>query len=369
MPFITTKNPAWRELLGVTNYDFYHLPEYAELDAELMDGTALAWLFEGDLRKTGIAGEIGQTEQMGRPDHIGRCLIPLISRSFGDVYDLVSPYGYPGILCERALSDREALEVVRRFNREADQEGFVCSFIRLNPFLNNWNFDTAAFPQRDGNVNIPGDSGVELVRYGHTVCVDLRDCKGEPGFSENHRRNIRKLKREGCYTSLGDWSLLPAFIRAYRQTMVRRNAKKYYLFPDGYFMRLKELLGDHLVLIAALDRDGVFMSGSIFTLYNGIMQFHLGGTTDAAVAKSSSKLVMEAAMAAGRQCGCDVLHLGGGLGGSDDGLYRFKKGFAGSGLNYNCLQLTHNRVKYYHPEQAADAPVVCESSFFPYYRR
>jgi len=284
MPFINQTSQSWTDLLNVTNYDFYHLPGWAELDAELLEGKALAWYYEGEE---------------------GRCLIPLIERWFGDERDLVSPYGYPGILYEETIGWKQALKVINAFNDEAAKEGYVSSFIRLNPFLNDWCYE-------EGDVVIADTdtSSVRQVFYGNTVYILLDSYNGTSDFSTNHRRNITRLHEDGFYTKINDWSLLPGFIEAYHQTMKRRKASAYYYFQEIYFSKLRSVLGDHLTFIAVLSKDGELMSGGLFTDYNSLMQYHLGGTIDIAVRHSTSKLMIEAAVQIGLDHQVKVLRPG-----------------------------------------------------------
>jgi hypothetical protein len=81
MPFINISNPQWEQLLNQTSHDFYHLPSYCKIEAKVLEGKPLAW-------KKNINGF--------------DFLIPLVERVIWSngtqEKDLVSPYGYPGVL-------------------------------------------------------------------------------------------------------------------------------------------------------------------------------------------------------------------------------------------------------------------------------
>lgn len=335
MPFLNSSLTQWNDFLNTGNHDFYHLKEYTMLDATLHGGKAAAWTDEKDGKK---------------------CLIPLIIRSAGTINgkqlcDLASPYGYPGVLSSAPLTPGDARDVLHRFHREAADEGFVSSFIRLNPFLNDW--------------QLPGSTIMKQIYYGETISINLTANQSanqsanlptnqsvweiSPStFNQNHRRNIKRLHQQGLQIVVNDFSLMPEFIEAYYQTMFRRGAGNYYFFPEYYFRELKELAGDHLIFISVLLPTGEYISGGLFTVYGSVMQYHLGATTDMAVHLSPSKLVIEAAIQSGITSGATILHLGGGLGGSkNDGVFRFKAGFSNDRHTFSCLQFIHDPVAYH----------------------
>jgi|GEM_PF-726852 len=354
MPFIDSSDINWNVFLKNENHDLYHLPEYVELDASLHGGRAVAWVCDyGDCK----------------------CLMPLVSRSVNSrpahgtlhLRDLCSPYGYPGLLTSAPLTPGDALDLLHQFHREAAEAGFVSSFIRLNPFLNNW--------------QLPGSRVMKQIYYGETVSINLSaklstnqsenlSAKLSTNQSENlsaklstnqsasenslitfnlnHRRNIKRLHQNGLQVVVNDFSLMPQFIEAYYQTMHRRNASKYYFFPENYFSKLKELTSNHLVFISVLMPNGEYISGGLFTVYGSIMQYHLGATIDSAVHLSPSKLVIETAIKSGIAGGASILHLGGGLGGSKtDGVFRFKAGFSNDRHTYSGLQFIHDPEAYH----------------------
>ena len=46
MAFITSTDPRWQSLLQETNFDLYHLPGFAAIEAGLIKGEAVAWYQE-----------------------------------------------------------------------------------------------------------------------------------------------------------------------------------------------------------------------------------------------------------------------------------------------------------------------------------
>ena len=341
MPFINPSDKRWEDILSQTAHDFYHLPGYSETEADLLGGEAVAWY---------------------REEADDRYLVPLVKRAINgqELYDLVSPYGYPGVLVSRPLSTDQAADLLTRFHMEARQAGFVSSFLRLNPLLNPWNFS-----------ELPADElPFTQIMHGETVSIDMQPSIASirAQFSENHKRHLKKLIRFGYQLAINDWSFLRDFITAYQQTMARKSARAYYFFPSSYFEKLKKLMGNRLVLITVSDRDGKLLSGGLFTQFGKIMQYHLGGTTDEALAFSPSKMVMDAAILYGKLNDAEILHLGGGLSANtSDGLFRFKKGFGSRFHPFSTLRFIHHPGVY---QKLTDgfADQRQDKDYFPGYR-
>ena len=89
-------DPRWREALGRLRHDFYHLPEYVSLDSEWNQAQPRAFL-----ARTG-------DEELFIPYLLRRCEGLFPDSMDGDtVYDVVSPYGYPGLLLSDAAGRRQ----------------------------------------------------------------------------------------------------------------------------------------------------------------------------------------------------------------------------------------------------------------------
>jgi len=342
VPFIKASSTIWPSLLAETPHDFYHLQGFAQIEAELLCGEAIGWYIE----------EGGN-----------RHIIPLIKRPIANhsLHDLVSPYGYPGIISKQKVTAEEALTLLKRFFQEATEEGYVSSFIRLNPISNAWDFNTVA-----GNPIVP----FRQVFHGKTVSVDLKpSIKAiRHHFSENHKRNLKKLEHQGYKLEFNNWGYLNGFIEIYRQTMARRSASKYYFFPEGYFQKLKELLGERLVFVIITDGAGHLVSGGLFTLFGKIMQYHLGATSTEAVEHSPSKMMMDESIVYGKKHGAEMLHVGGGFSANtSDGLFRFKKGFGSHLHPFSTLRFIHHPDVYEKLVQGKPSKAE-ENGYFPEYR-
>jgi hypothetical protein len=122
---------------------------------------------------------------------------------------------------------------------------------------------------------------------------------------------------------------LPVFAAIYRETMQRVGASPGYLFEDSYFSALSEMLGEALQLFVVRLPDGTPVSAGLFTLCDGILQYHLGGTRTAALKLSPMTLLLDTARLWAHEQQARVFHLGGGVGAQADSLFQFKAGFSG----------------------------------------
>lgn len=296
----------WREALaGMPGADVYFTPEYTRLFARL-DGDEPLALYQETSR--------------------GRVLFPLQIRDLARLpfripsgvaatHDATSPYGYSGPLTD-CPAGPEASEIIENFMDEARQalgaRGVVSLFIRFHPLVGNVSY-------------FPADAR-EPARRSETVYLDLA-TPWYKGLSSACRYEVRKSERRGVQVAADDspaaWA---AFGDLYRETMRRRNAREWYVFPQTFLDETRRTLGRGVTLLLAR-REGRILGGSLFLEGFGKGHYHLSGTSaDAAGLGVANRLLVEGArLCEGR--GCTTLHLGGGVG-ADDGLLRFKSSFS-----------------------------------------
>lgn len=341
MPFISPNNKKWSRLLSTSLYDIYHLPGYSKLDAKTIQGSPIGWY--SSLK----SGEVA--------------LIPLIERviQMNDNVekDLVSPYGYPGLLCGESTSNKQHIEWIEEFHENSTTEGYVSSFLRLHPIYNK--------------ISYSNPPAITQFFHGQTVSINLNIPLNSlrKSYSKNHRRDLNHLIRNGFRTSINEWHQLPDFIKIYFETMKRNKAKHRYFFNDHYFKELRKLLKDKLILFMIQDKIGQQTAGGLFSLVNGLAQFLLGGTNDDFVKESPSKLMMDSAIEYFKEKGAHTIHLGGGFENDcSDGLFRFKEGFGNQYHTFSTLRFI-NRIDIYN--KLLENNYLCLQQFgnyFPKYR-
>lgn len=339
--WLTTTDPRWTEVLARARHDFYHLPGYVRLCGVTDGGEPGALWFEED-------GEA--------------CLWPMIERPIPQGgLDLTSPYGYPGPIATPSVAEQQASLVRRGLPRAFEmlrERGAVSLFSRLHPLL-----DGAHDALRER---------MTLVQHGSTVSIDLT-LSPEAGFAAYRtlaRRHVRAAKRAGLVARHDpELKELPSFIRLYKDTMRRIGAASYYLFPDAYYERLREALGDKLSIWLA-ELDGRIGAAVLFTEVCGVVQYHLSAS-DADLADAyPTRLVIDAARCWGHERGDEHLHLGGGVGGSEDSLFFFKAGFSSRRHPFYTARAVLDADAYARltAETAPEANVKSWSGFFPAYR-
>lgn len=279
--------------------------------------------------------------------------------------DGTSVYGYGGPVCSvRGPDPAFAMEFGNSLCATLREQGIISLFCRLHPLIDSeW---------------LLTDVG-QVVRQGTTVSIPLDTASTVDEFAEmmstNHRRDVRRLRNAGVIVQEDvQLTTLAEFIAAYHQTMRRNQASQWYFFDVQYFESLRAALGDRLRLFVARSAEGEFMSAALALTCGDIVQYHLGGTPDQFRRDSAIKLIFAELAAWGARRGFRHLHLGGGLGASDeDGLFRFKRGFSSRTHAFRVFRLVVLQSVYDHLCElrrqtlgiARDHPA---PAYFPVYR-
>ena len=297
--WLAADDAEWRRLIAeAAMADSYHDAPYHQLSQARGDGEPRLFVWQD-------GGEWLALPLLIRPvDGLaGRC-------------DAGSVYGYAGPLASTAAPSAELTAGFRRALAERLRaEGVVSLVARLHPLI-----------EQTGWLE-----GLGAVRpLGETVSIDLTldEAAQLAGYRSNHRRDLKRLARDG-YTTERDATpaALAAFIEVYHANMRRVGAVADYYFDDGYFQGLTDALGSDFDLFVCR-RDGEVAGGACFMRHGPIVQYHLGAVADAHLAAAPLKQLLDAARRHYTDAGAGLLHLGGGRGGSDDSLFRFKSGFS-----------------------------------------
>lgn len=352
---ILPTDSEWQKYLGTLSHDFYHLPGYLELESQRIHGKPEAIAIEdgdGVFFLPYIIRECPQSEDFrllgGKP-----------------IYDVISPYGYPGILIDRAGQNPLFIKKCLNIVYECWHAKNICSaFLRLHPILNHYIDPSLSNPQRF-NICDRGDVVIcNLTNDTETIWKQIRS---------SHRTKINKLKKTGFEAKMVSIESLDIFVDIYTETMQRVNANHSYFFTRGYFQQLFQSLGDRLHL-CVIESDGETAAASLVAESNGIVQYHLGGTRTKFLPQSPTTLMFDYIMRWGKQRGNKYLNLGGGLGGNRDSLYHFKSGFSDRVASFMTMQSIINKELYtclIHSRAATLSKTIAEcenTAFFPAYR-
>ncbi|MDF1594430.1 MAG: peptidoglycan bridge formation glycyltransferase FemA/FemB family protein, partial [Desulfobacterales bacterium] len=195
------------------------------------------------------------------------------------------------------------------------------------------------------------------------------------GMTKGHKYDIRKARKLGI-SIVEDKSFrqIDEFMQIYNETMERNAASANYFFPKEYYIELKKSFGESIKLFFAMLEDQA-VSASMFFMTGRIIQYHLSGTRTEHLYLNGAKLIIDEIRLWGVQNGFSWLHLGGGVGSSEDSLFRFKAGFSKLRQPFQVVRKIANQEIYTElcSQRKKWAKVngytLSESNFFPEYRR
>jgi hypothetical protein len=342
----------WNRVVSVmSRYDFYHLPCYHALAEEQGEGTAFLYVYsEGDWT-IGLPLLLRPVNEVQGLQACG-----------GNLLDATSVYGYAGPIASHSWMPESVMANFRSvLRRTLESEGVVSVFSRLHPLL-------------DQTLLLSGLG--ETPPSGQTVSIDLKlpSAEQRAQFRANHKTGINRLKRAGvsCLWDR-DRRYQGQFTSIYRETMERVGARSDYFFSDSYFEKLFRCEGFEVNLFVAL-LEGEPISAGLFTVCNGIVQYHLGGTRNDNLQIAPMKLIFDTVRTWATDRCLDVFHLGGGLGGGKDSLFHFKSGFSDRRHSFSTwrwilLPDQYRRLNKMKDDWNRANSLRCSSSgFFPYYR-
>ena len=347
---IKPSDSAWTEILSQLEHDIYHLPEYLLIEAQRTKSIPEGLLFTEGEKKFFV------------PYLLRQCSEQAASLTNEKIFDVVSPYGYPGILISEAAHDSAFIATaLSELTRTLSEKGVCSAFFRLHTILN------------PDLLNLLPESA--LTRQGETVSVDLRLSEAEMWHDTNSRiRNrINHLKRSGMTGQMVPYAdFIDRFIKIYHDTMDRVDADSTYYFDRQYFENLAVLSDSiHLCIV---ESESTIASAMLVTECCGIVQCHLSGTSTKFLPQAPSKLMIDYIRRWAKSRGNYSLHLGGGVGSANDSLFRFKSGFSKQRHLFSTMRLITNQKAYTRLiEQQATAlkttpKQLAESEFFPAYR-
>ena len=285
--------------------------------------------------------------------------LPVVMRSIPEtgLFDLTSVYGYAGPVGRIKEQDKEELGAFFKSQFEAycKENNVVSAFARLHPLINQ-------------KFLLEGLG--EIIDLNKTVSVDLTISADEQrrAYRKSLKSELNQLRRKDFLVEeTKGKNEIDRFISIYYETMDRVKATPDYYFTKQYFYDFLSTEAFHSKLLVAKFEEEV-VAGAIFTYTDKIMQYHLAGTTEAFIRDTPMKLILDEARLLGNQLGLHYLHLGGGVGGSDeDSLFRFKSGFSKSFKQFSVWKYIVDENQYNQLVEAK--PTIDKSSnFFPLYR-
>lgn len=353
LDLLTPTSPQWMQVLSQLRHDIYHLPQYVQIEAIRKQATPEAVLVVEDDKWLFV------------PYLLRRCDEVIPSKFLPDtLYDVISPYGYAGLLLNDAaiatpgFADRALAALCESFRSRR-----ICSvFLRLHPVLNEATI--AAFAPET------------FTAEGQTVSIDLRLENIWAPTKSGHRSTINKCKRLGMIAKMVPVAEnIDEFVDIYQETMDRVNATaRYYQFDRAYFHNMYEQMSDYLHM-CVVEHEGEMACAGLYFESGGIVQSAIGGTRDKFVRQSPSSLETDFARYWAKDRGNEFMHLGGGVGGSqEDSVYKFKAGFSKQRHPFHTLRMVVDETHYQmlvriRAQQVGHSVAKLEATeFFPAYR-
>jgi methionyl-tRNA formyltransferase len=261
------------------------------------------------------------------------------------VRDALTPYGYGGLL---RLSGPEnpgpqvTREIFEKLREWARATGLVACTMRFHPLLDQY--------ARYGISDI-SEEWIRSFPRGETTALELKQWDDTRhrvwGMTKGRRYDLKRARAaldlrisEGT-NALDDLKILRAL---YRESMERVRADEFFFFADEYFDRLATELGDKFAVFTALAGNRPVAS-AIFLADRDFVHYHLAGSNDEGRTNGAATLHVVAACEWGRQRGCSLLHLGGGLQ-EDDNLWKYKNSFGGRTYWYSYVTLVSEAEPY-----------------------
>lgn len=343
----------WMKVLSKLPHDIYHLPEYISLEAIRTKTIPQAFLLIEGEKIFFVPYLLRACDNLSNKDLT-------ISKKF----DVVSPYGYPGILLSKSAKNTDFPDVgLNAFQLALRAQGICSAFLRLHPILND---DFSDIFQSN-----------TFASTGETVSIDLRLSETQmwTHTRKGHRSTVNKCKRMNMIPKMVPFrSYIQEFFDIYSETMNRVGANQsYFSFNKEYFLEMERLLGNYLHL-CIVELEHQIICAGLYTECCGIVQSSIGGTRNEFIAASPSTLETDYARFWAKERGNQFLHLGGGVGSDQDSVYNFKAGFSKLRHSYLTLRLILDEDQYRVWVDARakslnlPAEVLLNSSFFPAYR-
>lgn len=314
------------------DYDFYHTWHYHTLEKR---GEPMLFVYE---------------------EESGFIAFPLVKRIIenSNHFDLTTAYGYVGPIsnkCNADLSDCFLDNFKASFINFMFVNGYISVFSRLNPFIKQQSILSKIAKAADNGKTVYMDL---------TVSLDAQRANYEKRLG----RQIRQLRKANyIIKEIASASDIKTFTNMYNENMQRLQADASYFYSEEYFTDILKNKEAGSKLITIFDGDLMICGAIVLYSYN-IIRNHLSATSASHIHQSPSKLLTDEISLLGRKLGLKYFHLGGGVGGIEDSLYKFKASFSP-------LTLTDNIWCFIADKSAYGKLVIGSnknSNYFPLYR-
>lgn len=333
------------------DYDVYYLNGYVKAFQIHGDGTPVLLCYSNEKHKAACV--------LIRRDIAEDSIFKTYDLPHNKYFDLATPYGYGGLIFN---SPNVSKNVVDDCNEEMveflKKNNYISAFFRFHPILHNVRFHVKE---------------TEILHLGKTIAMELEseDTIWQAITSKN-RNMIRKAEKSNVQIRHGKgMDLLMIFKEIYNGTMRNDNADEYYYFNDAFYESIDHDLHDNYEVFYA-ELNGTIIAMAIIIFANRKLNYHLSGSKYEYRHLAPSNLLLYKVALWGYENGYKTFHLGGGVGSSEDNLYKFKSAFN----RYSNYQFSIGKM-IVRPEIYTellelrglnDETVLSQIGFFPQYR-
>ncbi len=331
---IKDKNEWYSWLLKMDSYDFYHTYEYHHI-----------------LKKKGEHPILIVYENNGT-----KIAIPFLKREINETYhDLTSVHGYLGPLSSQIDGTYDPTHFISKLTIWLKQENIVSIFSKLNPYIKN---------QKE----IIGSLG-EIEQASELAFFDQQINEEEQTrqYNRNTRQKIKQLRKIVIVKYAETKEDILKFIQLYHKSMERLNAKEIFYFQQDYFDILLNSKSLNAKILLAVHKDTKEIMGGVFCIQTkDIGHIELACTNELYFKESPVRILFDECRQLYKSKNLKYLNLGGGSGGRNGSLMRFKSSFT---QNYTDLNVWKYIVV---PEVYENIQTIgqkrADSNFFPKYR-
>ena len=273
--------------------------------------------------------------------------------------DAISPWYYGGAMIHGKNSTELHTGFINNLKTYLKENNCLSIFSRSNPYIKNH--------------EIIG-SGLKERKILELIYIDLEkdmDDIWRNSFNKSARYNIKKDQKSNIEIIIDNSDkYLDVFIEKYQMEMIRKNSNPFYHFNESFFKKLREGLGNKLVLSNKYV-DGIWTAGGI-DLYHKDLFYGLFGVRDFNISKNSnSHIITWKLIEYGKELGLKRYDLGGGEVGS--GLLEFKKSFSKDSVELWGHGEVIDRKGYRNLCKSKNIPkkkiLYEKADFFPEYRK
>jgi hypothetical protein len=324
------------------NVDIYYLPEYSEAFKRNGDGEPiLIHYINGSIEAINVVvkrdiSKIRKFKNVIEPNKI---------------FDFTTPYGYGGILFKKNYSKKEKKTFLNEYINFCKNQNIVSEFIRFHPILQNYY----------KLINL-----IDISDIGPTVCIKTDNFNQTwANFTSKNRNVIRKSQKNGVkvYWGLSN-ELLNVFQKLYFEIMDKDNADQYYYFSEDFFQSLITDLKYKMLFFYAIYEEKIISISSVL-FHQNYLHYHLSASDINYKHLSPTNLLLSEVARYASENGMKTFHLGGGLSGRQDNLYKFKKSFSKlEDCSFKVGKLVFNDELYKELIIGID-----DGEFFPLYRK